>query len=87
MNSIIINFDNTADINKAYNKLKKLYPENKIAKFDIDIDEIIEDEYLLFLTLEREKKGNGKFYSEAEVMRELGITERDIENAEELEIE
>jgi len=39
MNSIIINFENTSDINVAYNQLKKLYPKNKITRTDIDIDE------------------------------------------------
>ena len=86
MNSIIINFDNAADINTAYIQLKKLYPKNKITKAAVDIDEL-EDEYLLALALEREKYGSGKFYSETEVMRELGITEKDIEDAEDLEIE
>jgi len=51
------------------------------------LKEQAEDEYLLALALEREKNGIGKFYSESEVMRELGITEQDIEDAEELEIE
>jgi len=49
--------------------------------------EKLEDEYLLALALDREKNGSGKFYSEKEIMRELGITEQDIEEAEDLEIE
>ena len=43
------------------------------------------DEYLL--TLERESNSSGIVYSEEEVLRELGITEEELENAEELEIE
>jgi len=32
MNSIIINFDNAADVNAAYTRLKKQYPKSKITK-------------------------------------------------------
>jgi len=32
MNSIIINFDDSSDVNAAYSQLKKLYPKNKIIK-------------------------------------------------------
>jgi len=87
MNSIIINFDDSTDINAAYNNLKKLYPKNKIAKTDIDIDELLEDEYLLSLAEERLKNGSGIFYSMEEVMEHHGITQEDIDNAEEDEFE
>ena len=87
MNSIIINFDNGADINTAYNQLKKLYPKNKIAKTDINIDEILEDEYLLALALEREKNGSGKTYSFDEILKEHGITLQELEEMEDVEIE
>ena len=84
MNSIIMNFDDTTDINAVYNQLVKQYPKVKITK--TDVNEMLEDEYLLALALEREKNGGGKYYSEEEVMRELGITEKDIEEAEDVEI-
>jgi len=81
MTSIAISFDDGADVSVAYKQLKRQYPKNRIVQTDIDIAEI------LALAMEREKNGSGKFYSEAEVMLELGITEQDIEEAEDLEIE
>jgi len=87
LNSIIINFDDNADINAAYNNIKKLYPKNKIAKTAIDIDEILEDEYLLALALEREKNGSGIVYSMEEVMEHLGITREELDNTEADEFE
>jgi len=86
MNSIVINFDNTLDINTAYNQLKKLYPKNKIAKTAIDFEEI-EDEYLLALAEERLKNDNGIRHSLEDVMAELGITQEEIDEMEDVEIE
>ena len=87
MNSIIMNFDNTADINTAYNQLKKQYPNVKITKTDIDIKELLEDKYLLALALEREKNGSGITYTIEEVMKRHGITQDDVDNSEEDEFE
>jgi hypothetical protein len=87
MNSIIIKFDNTSDINAAYNQLKRQYPKNKISKTDIDIDEILEDEHLLALALEREKNGSGKTYSFEEILAEDGLTIEEIDNMEDVELE
>ena len=86
MNSLIINFDDNTDINSAYINLKKLYPKSKIAKTNIDYDEL-EDEYLLSLALEREKNGSIIIYSMEEVMKRHGITQEDLDNAEEDEFE
>ena len=54
MNSIIINFDNSADINAAFKQLKKQYPtgirisfEDHLAKRNLtveDIDRMLEEE-------------------------------------------
>jgi len=87
LNSIIINFDDNSDINAAYNNIKKLYPKNKIAKTIIDIDEILEDEYLLALAEERLKNGSGIFYSMEEVMEHLGITREELDDTEADEFE
>ena len=84
MHSIIINFDDTADINAEYNKLKMLYPKNKITRTNI---EELEDEYLLTLALDREKNGSGITYTMEEVMARHGITQEDLDNAEEDEFE
>ena len=85
MQSIILNFDNTADVNAAYIQLKKQYPKIEIRK--ADIAEMLEDEYLLALALEREKRDDGTRYSESDIMRKFGITEEDLESAEDVEIE
>jgi len=90
MNFLAINFDNTADVNAAYRKLKKLYPKNKIAKIKKDLDELLEeleDEYLLNLALERKKNDNGVRYTSEDIRRIYGITEEDLENAGDVEIE
>ena len=76
MNSIIMNFDNNTDINAVYNQLVKQYPKIKITK--ADVDEMLEDEYLLALALEREKNGSGKIYSFEEILAERGLTIEDI---------
>ena len=90
MNILAINFDNTADVNLAYNQLKKLYPKNRIAKIEKDFDELIEeleDEYLLNLALERKKNDNGVRYSFEEILAERGLTLEDIDNMEDVELE
>jgi len=86
MNSIIYFNDNT-DINVVYNQLKKSYPNVKIAKTNLDIGEILEDEYLLALAEERIKKDNGVRYTEEDIMRKYDITEEDLENAGDVELE
>ena len=86
LNSIIINFDDNSDINAAYNNLKKLYPKNKIAKTAVDIDEILEDEYLLALAEER-LKNNSPLISHDEMLRRLGITQEELDNTEADEFE
>ena len=85
--NLIINFDNASDINAAYKQIKKLYPKNKISKTDININEMLEDEYLLALALEREKNGSGKTYSFEEILAEDGLTIEDIDNMEDVELE
>ena len=78
MNSITINFDNTVDINAAYAQLKNLYPKSRIARTNVDIEEL-EDEYLLALALERKKNDNGVRYSEEEILAKRGLTIEDID--------
>ena len=86
MNSIIMNFDESTDINATFNQLKTLYPTVKIAKADIDFEEL-EDEYLLALALEREKNDDGVRYTHEEILARHGITQEELDNMEEVEIE
>ena len=86
MNYIIYSNDNT-DLNGAYNQIKKSYPNVKIRKTNIDIDEMLEDEYLLALAEERIKNDNGVRYSFEEILAEDGLTLEDIENMEDVELE
>ena len=81
MNSIIMNFDNTADINAIYNQLRKQYPKIKITKADIDI-EALEDGYLLALAEERLRNDTGARISWEEVMAHHGITQEEIDETE-----
>ena len=46
-----------------------------------------EDEYLLALAEERKRNDNGVRYSHEDIMRIYGITEEDLKNAEDIEIE
>jgi len=86
---------NKGEANKIFDEVKKsgykiVLEDNAPAGIIISPEwyqEMMEDQYLLALAQEREKYGSGKTYSEEEVMRELGITEQDLEDAEELEIE
>jgi len=43
MNSLIMNFDNTAEVNAAYIRLKKLYPKVEIIKHQNFSDNIMID--------------------------------------------
>ena len=78
MNSIIINFDDSADIDAAYADLKKQYPAVRIAKAVVDLEEA-EDEYLLALVEERKKNDNGVRYTQEEILAERGLTIEDID--------
>ncbi|MCL2158082.1 MAG: hypothetical protein FWH48_01595 [Oscillospiraceae bacterium] len=40
MNSIIMSFGDGAEMNEAYARLKKQYPKSRMAKADIDIEDI-----------------------------------------------
>jgi len=81
MNSIIMNFDDSVDINAAYVNLKKLYPTVKITKAVVDLEEA-EDEYLLALAEERLKNDTGVRRSWDEVMAEFKITQEEIDATE-----
>jgi transcriptional regulator with XRE-family HTH domain len=63
------------------------YLVGRIQKDYLTLLEEAEDEYLLALALEREKNGSGIVYSLDEVMKRHGITQEDIDNAEEDELE
>jgi len=78
MNYIIYSNDN-ADINAAYKKLKKSYPTVKMGRTSIDIDEMLEDEYLLALSLERKKNDNGVRISFEEHLAKRGLTVEDVD--------
>ena len=51
------------------------------------LKEEADDEYLLAIALERKKRDTGVRYSEEDIMRKYGISEADLENAEDVEIE
>ena len=78
MNSITINFDESADINSAYIQLKNLFPKSRIAKTNISVEDL-EDEYLLELALERKKNDNGIRWSLEEILAEDGLTVEDVD--------
>ena len=46
-----------------------------------------EDEYLLALALEREKNDDGVRFNHEDIMRKYGITEEDLENTGDVELE
>jgi len=81
MNSIIINFDNSADINAAFKQLKKQYPKNRITKAVVDVEQL-EDEYLLAIAEERIKNDTGARYSLDDIIAELGIMQEEIDETE-----
>ena len=85
MNSIIMNFDNSSDINTAFTQLKKQYPKVRITKTDIDFEEL-EDEYLLELALERKENDDGTRYSHEEVLQMFGVTRERLNNVGDVEI-
>ena len=87
MNTIVMNFDDSIDINVAYNQLRKIYPKSRITKTDLDVNEMIENEWLLALAEEREKNGSGIVYTMEEVMARHNITQEDLDAAEEDEFE
>ena len=86
MNSIILNFSDNIELSAVFTQIRTLYPTVKMARTDIDI-ETLEDERLLALALERKKNDNGVRWTEEDIMRKFGITEEDLENAEDVEIE
>lgn len=51
------------------------------------LSEYEEDAQLLALAEKRLTESNGKLYSREEVMKELGITQEDLDNAPEVELE
>jgi len=87
MNSIIMNFDNNSDINAAYNHLIMLYPNVKITKSNINIDEFIEDEVLFNIATERKNNDNGIRITFEEHLKKRNLSLSDIENMEDVEIE
>jgi hypothetical protein len=81
-----MNFDNTADINAAFAHLKTLYPKNKIAKVNVDFEEI-EDIYLLAVAGERLKNDTGVTISWEEHLAMNGITQEELDAMEDVELE
>jgi hypothetical protein len=81
MNQLIVNFDNGTDLNAVYTYIKKSYPNAERVKTPEEMQEIIEDEYLLALAEERMSKNNIS-HSREEIMREFGITESDLKGIE-----
>ncbi|MCL2815817.1 MAG: hypothetical protein FWD23_14575 [Oscillospiraceae bacterium] len=81
MNSIILNFDDSVDVNTKFKQLKKQHPEARMAKAKIDLEEL-EDERLLALAEERLKNDTGERRSWDEVMAEFNITQKEIDEAE-----
>ena len=75
---------NVIEIPEYITKLTKKF--KIIIAFD-ENDGQAEDEYLLALAEEREKNGSGITYTLAEVMEHHGITQEDLDNAEEDEFE
>jgi len=87
MNTIIMNFDGSADVNAVYNHIKALYPTVKMAKSNISIDELIEDENLFDIAMLRKKNDSGKRITFEEHLAKRGMTLLDIESMEDVEIE
>ena len=86
MNSILINFDNSADVNAAYTMIKKHYPTIKLTKTNVNWEEL-EDEYLLNLALERKKNDTGVRISFEEHLAKRGLTLEDLDKMEDVELE
>ena len=85
MNSIIMNFDDAAELNIVYSQLKKQYPKVEINK--ADVAEMLGDEYLLALALERKKNDNGVKISFEEHLERHGMTREELDAMEDVEIE
>jgi len=82
MNSIIMNFDDNADINDVYDKIKSLFPDVKIIKnpYRHESEKIKRNEdYLAMLEQSREEIATGRGIAftveELEKMTELPIEE------------
>lgn len=89
MNSIILNFGDSVDVNKKIKQLKKQYPEARVAKANVDFEKL-EDEYLLALAEERLKNDTGKRISQEEILAERGLTIADLDRMleeEDIELE
>jgi hypothetical protein len=77
MNSIIVKLDDVADVNKAFERIRKQYPKAKVAKAVVDF-EALEDERLLALAMERERNNTGVRVSWEEHLAKRGLTPEDI---------
>ena len=84
--------------NILFQQIEKLKPKKNYKDYNKAIEEVLlvgieslreeaEDEYLLELVMERKKNDTGVRYTEEEIMREFGITEEDLENMEDVELE
>ncbi|MCL2815930.1 MAG: hypothetical protein FWD23_15145 [Oscillospiraceae bacterium] len=86
MNSIIMNFDDSVDINVAFAQLRALYPKARMARTDIDL-EAAEDEYLLALAEQRLENDTGERISHEEMWESLGVTQEELDEMEDVELE
>jgi hypothetical protein len=86
MNSITMNFSGAAEMDAAYAQLKKLYPKNRMAKTDIDIEEL-EDEWLLALAMDREERDAGVWVTFEEHLARHGMTQEELDSMEDVELE
>ena len=86
MNSITMNFDDGYDINAVYNQLKKQYPKIKITKNNKSLDEMLEDEYLFAIAKERINNKKPTIPHD-EMLKRLGISREELDNAEADEFE
>ena len=87
MNSIVMNFTNNADVNAAYNHLRVLYPNARMTKSNINIDELVADEYLFNIAAKRKSNDSGKRISFEEHLAKRGLSVADIEAMEDVELE
>jgi len=87
MNTIVMNFNNNADVNAAYNHLRGLYPNARMARSDINIDDVIADERLFNIASKRKADDNGVRISFEEHLAKRGLTLSDIEAMEDVEFE
>jgi len=87
MDSIIMNFDDSSDVNAAYNHIKALYPNVRVTKSSINVNELFEDEHLFNLAAKRKQGDTGVRISFDEHLAKRGLTSDDIERMEDVEIE